>query len=110
VAFHGDLILRERQPFTKGDAELPFNEIDARDQLGHGMLDLQARVHLDEKHLLSVPNELDGASTDIVDGSGRFSRSGADQLALLCVECRRRRLLDHLLVSALQRAFSIEGI
>ena len=108
VAVELDLILLQRQRLAEGDAQLPFDEVDAGDQLGHGMLDLEARVHLDEEHVLAVGDELDGAGADIVHRARRLSRGGADRLALGGIERRRRRLLDHLLVPALQRAFALE--
>ena len=40
--------LRQRQRLAGGDAQLPLHQIEAGDRLGHRMLDLQARVHLDE--------------------------------------------------------------
>ena len=43
-----DVFLLQRQRRTGGDADLFGDEIDAGDRLGHGMLDLNARVHLDE--------------------------------------------------------------
>ena len=43
-----DLFLAQRQRLAGGDAELPFDQIEAGDHLGHGMLDLEARVHLHE--------------------------------------------------------------
>ena len=58
-----DLVLRERQGFTRGDAELPFDEVEPGDHLGNGMLDLQARVHLEEIEALTVVQELDGTRT-----------------------------------------------
>ena len=48
VAVDADLRLLERQFFAGGDAELPFDQIEAGDRFGHRMLDLQARVHLHE--------------------------------------------------------------
>ena len=108
MAVQPDLILLQRQLFAEGDAQLPFDEIDTGDQLGHGMLDLQTRVHLDEEHVLAVGDELDGAGADIVHRAGRLSRGGADRLALLGIERRRRRFLDHLLMPPLQGAFALE--
>ena len=67
VAVQPDLVLRQRQLFAERDPQLPFHEIDAGDQFGHGMLDLQARVHLDEEHVLAVGDEFDGAGADIID-------------------------------------------
>ena len=37
---------------TRGDADLGLDEVDVRDLFGHGVLDLDARVHLDE-HVLA---------------------------------------------------------
>ena len=82
VAVQLDLVLLQRQLFAEGDAQLPFDEIEAGDQLGDGMLDLQARVHLDEEHVLAVGHEFDGAGADIIHRAGGLSRGGADRLAL----------------------------
>ena len=43
-----DLVLRQRQRLAGGDAQLPFDQIEAGDHLGDRMLDLQAGVHLHE--------------------------------------------------------------
>src|SRR5437868_8073069 len=43
-----DVFLLERQPLARRNTHLPLHEVDARHQLGHGMLDLEARVHLQE--------------------------------------------------------------
>ena len=40
--------LRQRELFAGGDADHLLDEIDARDQFRHRMLDLQARVHFEE--------------------------------------------------------------
>ena len=107
VAVQPDLILRQRQLFAECHPQLPLHQIDAGNQFGHGMLDLQAGVHLDEEHFLAVGDEFDGAGADIVHGGGRLARGGADRFALFGVERRRRRFLDHLLVPPLQRAFAL---
>ena len=43
-----DLVLADRERLAAGDAQLLLDEVDAGDELGHRMLDLDARVHLDE--------------------------------------------------------------
>ena len=59
-----------RQVSAAGDLELPLHQIDAGDELGDRMLDLQARVHFHEVELLrGVHQELDRAGTDIADGA-----------------------------------------
>ena len=108
VAVQRDLVLLQRQRLAERDPQLPFDEIDAGDQLGHRMLDLQPRVHLDEEDVLAVGDEFDGAGADIVDRARGLARGGADRLALRGIQRRRRRFLDHLLVPPLQRAFALE--
>ena len=53
-----DLVLAERQRLAGRDAQLPFDQIEAGDHLGHRMLDLQARVHLHEVEALAIGDEL----------------------------------------------------
>ena len=64
----GDLVLLQRQRLPHGDAQLPLHEIEAGDHLGHGMLDLQPRVHLDEIEAGRIGDELDRAGADIAHG------------------------------------------
>ena len=72
------------------------------------MLDLQARVHLDEVELAVLVEELDRAGAAIVELlHGAWRTIVADLLALLGVEGRRGRLLPDLLVPALQRAVAL---
>ena len=54
------------------DAHLRLHEVDVGDLLGHRVLDLDARVHLDEDVLAGaladgVEQELDGAGVDVAD-------------------------------------------
>ncbi len=44
-----------------GDPDLLDDEVDAGDHLGDGVLDLKARVHLDEIELAGLVKELDGS-------------------------------------------------
>jgi hypothetical protein len=48
VARDHDVVLLEIQMPAVGDADLLTHKIEPRDQLGHRMLDLEPRVHLDE--------------------------------------------------------------
>ena len=50
-----------------GDADLLAHQVDAGDHLGHRMLDLQARVHLDEVELAVLVEELDGADAAVAE-------------------------------------------
>jgi hypothetical protein len=116
MAGHGDLRLRQGQRLARGHAQLPLDQIEAGDRLGHGMLDLQARVHLDE-----VPR---GLRREAAPLNQKFHRSGAlvahglgagdggcgDLRPQLRRHVGRRRLLDHLLVAPLQRAVALEEV
>ena len=80
------------------------------------MLDLEPGVHLHEPECIApeasraVDDELDRTGADITDGLGgfdrRFSHGGSD----LGGHAGRGRLLDHLLMPALQRAIALEQV
>ena len=74
-----DVVLRPRQPLAGGDAQLRLDEVDAGDQLGHRVLDLDARVHLDEVELVVLVQELERAGAAVADLGAR----GGDALAHL---------------------------
>ena len=78
-----------------------------RDQLGDGVLDLEAGVHLEEEELAVLVEELDGAGVDVAAGLGDLDRGLAHRLADLVGEVRGRALLDELLVAALGRAVAL---
>ena len=104
-----EILLPAGQRLAGGDAQLPLDQILAGDHLGHRMLDLEARVHLHEvEGAALVDDELDRARADIADGLG--GRDGG--CAHLGAPRRRhaggRRLLDDLLVAALERAVALE--
>ena len=64
---------------ARGDPDLRLHEVDVGDLLGHRVLDLDPRVHLDE-HVLAgarargVEQELDGAGVDVADLLGERDR------------------------------------
>ena len=70
TALGEDLVLRHRQGLAGRHADLPLDEVDAGDRLGHRVLDLQAGVHLEEEELAILIDELDGAGV----GSSRRLR------------------------------------
>ena len=97
----------------RGDAELPFDQIERGNRLGHRMLDLKARVHLDEPECVgaqpfrAIGDKLDRAGADITDGARRLDGGCAHLCAQLRRHAGRRRFLDHLLVAPLQRAVAL---
>ena len=65
-----------------GDADLLDDEIEPGDHLGHRVLHLQARVHLDEEELAVLVEELDRAGAAVLQllhglGDGRADASCA---------------------------------
>ena len=94
-----------------GDVHLVFHDVDAGDLLGHGVLDLHARVHLDE-HVVAglVHKELDGAGAFVVDLLAEVHRVLADALALLFGDVLRRGDLHDLLVAALHGAVALKQV
>ena len=88
-----------------GEPELLAHEVDAGDLLGDRVLDLQAGVHLEERHrAVLADEELAGAGADVADLLEDGLRRLVERAVLLLGEERRGRLLDELLVPALQRA------
>ena len=88
-----------------GDAEHLADQVDAGDLLGDAVLDLEAGVDLEEGDgAVLADEELAGAGAD-VPGLAQDRLGGlVERGDLLVGEERRGRLLDELLVAALQRA------
>jgi hypothetical protein len=90
------------------DPQLLADEVDARRQLGHRMLDLQPRVQLDEVEAPARPEqELERAGVAVLDRAAGLLGGRLHLLARLRSEGRRRRFLDQLLVAALDRALAL---
>ena len=106
-----DVLLRQRELLAGGDADHLLDEVDAGDQFGDGMLDLQAGVHLEEEEALVLAcDEFHGAGEVVIHGLGQRDRLLAHLAPRGLVEQRRRRFLDDLLVAALDRAFALAEI
>ena len=75
------------------------------------MFHLQPRVHLQEvEALVLAGDEFHGSGRIVIHGLRQCHRLLAHLAARSLVEQRRRRLLDHLLVAALDRAFALAEI
>ena len=99
--------LRERQLLAGGDADLHLHDVDAGHHLGHRVLDLHARVHLDEVELAVLVEELEGAGAAVADLLAGGGAALADLLDHAARDAGRRRFLDDLLVAALHRAVAL---
>ncbi len=99
----------ELERITRGDFEHPLHEIDSRDLFRHGMLDLQARIHLEKEELarLVIEHELDRSGRAVADGATERDRPLEQRAARVLGQARGRRLLDHLLVPALRGAITL---
>ena len=91
------------------DPHLLGHEIDAEDFLGDRMLDLDACVHLDEEPApaVEIVDEFDGAGAFVFDVADERVAASAICARTRGVQHRRRRLLDQLLVAALDAAIAL---
>ena len=115
MAVDPQLGLLRGQRAARGDAQLPFDEVEAGDGFGHRVFDLQAGVHLHEEevHLPAVAllhDELHRARAHVVHGARRGHRGLAHLLAHRLGHAGRGRFLEHLLVAPLHRAVALEQV
>ena len=103
-------LLRDRQRLAGGGADPSLTMSMPVVILGHAVLDLHARVHLEEEVLAVLQQALDRAGADVVDGGGGVDGDLADVRAQLLVDRGAGRLLDQLLVAALDRAVALAEV
>ena len=110
MTFGANFVLAQRQREARRLAQLPFHQIDAADRLGDRMLDLQARVHLEEvgRVLFRAHDKLDRSSAGIADIGGQRDSAAQQRRAHIRGKVRRGRFFDDLLVVALDRAVALE--
>ncbi len=70
----GDAGFRLADAVTLGDADLRLDDVDPGNLFGHRMLDLDARIDLDEIELagIGVHQELDGTGMGVIGGVSQF--------------------------------------
>jgi len=83
VAAEGDVFLAHGQPLACCDADLLLDDVDTSDHFGHGMLDLNARVHFDEVELAFFVEILERAGSAVADLAAGLDAALADARALL---------------------------
>ena len=106
-----DVVLGQRERLPGRDAQHLLDQIEAGCELGHRVLDLEARVHLEEiEAALGVDDALDRAGRAVADRARERHRLLAHRAPRRRVEERARRLLDHLLMAALDRAFALAEV
>ena len=94
---------------TERQAEHPIHQVDPERLLGDRVLDLEARVELDEVGLLAlgVVDVLDRAGGAVARGGRERARPFGDAPADRVGQRRSGRLLDHLLMPALVAAVAV---
>ena len=107
MAMEFDVALRDFEAASGGDADLLEHEIDVGDHLGDRMLDLDARVHLDEVELSLLVEELDRSNSEIFELAHRVCRRLSHRAACRLVQRRAGAFLPDLLIAALQRAVAL---
>ena len=110
VAAQDDVVLADRQRLAGRRADALLDDVDPGRHLGHAVLDLDAGVHLQEEVLAVLQQALDRARAAVVDGTGGVRGDLADALAQRLVDRRSGRLLDELLVAALDRAVALAEV
>src|SRR5579872_4375760 len=102
-----DVTLRVRQTLACGYEQLGLDQINARNQLGHRVLNLDARVHLYEVELAVLEKELECAGAAVANGLAGLDTTLAHDAALSRSDSDRWRLLDDFLMAALHGAVTL---
>ena len=101
------VLLGDRERRAGRNPDLLVDEIEPGDHLGHGMLDLDARVHFDEIELAVLVQELDRTGAAIAEiAHGLRARPHRCSRALFRIERGGGAFLPDLLMPALQRAIA----
>ncbi len=109
VAPDGDVFLLEGECGTGGDEDRHFDDIDAGDKFGNGMLDLDAGVDFEHVEvLLRVHEELDGCGTGVFGTADETCGGFADGEDFFTIDAGPWCFFDDLLVSALHGAIAFE--
>ncbi len=107
MAVEFDVALRDFEAASSGHADLFEHEIDVGDHLGDRMLDLDARVHLDEVELSVLIEELDRSNSEIFELAHRVCRRLSHRAACRLVEGGAGAFLPDFLITALQRTVAL---
>src|ERR1700761_141276 len=109
MATERQLLLRKRQRFPRGNAQLPLDEIEPCNHLRYRMLDLQPRVHLHEVEAAALlHDELHGPSSDVADRTRRVTRRLVHRSAPFFGHSGSRRLFEDLLMPSLHGTIALE--
>ena len=103
--------VRDIESPAGGDPQLVGDQVASGDHLGDRVLDLQPRVHLEEgRPAMRIEQELAGPRADVADGATEREGGLAEPVTQRRIDRRRRRLLEDLLVAALDRAVALAEV
>ena len=104
VASHRNVLLGEPQSLASRHPELRLDQVDAGDEFGDRVFDLEPSVHLEVPELAVLVEELDGAGVDVVAPLGHGDRGLPHGFEDFGSDAGGRGLFDQLLMTALGRA------
>ena len=105
---HLDIILGHPQPFTARKTNLLLDQVDSSHHLGNRMLNLDAGIHLDEVEVeVPVDDKLHRAGIGIAGCFHQLLRRNSHLVPNFRRQPRRGRLLDQLLMPALETAITL---
>jgi len=103
------VFLMQAQLSPVGDMDLFFYQINSQYLFGHRMFHLKAGIHFQKvKVHISIHQKLDGACPGITDGFCRPDGDGTHGQPGFLIDKRGGTLLDDLLVTPLNRTFTVE--
>ena len=109
VAGKRNVLLPQRQRLAGRDAQLPLDQVEPGDRLGHRMLDLQPRVHFHEIEMAALRRAGTRACRRPRSRSPSTAATATAPIFARSVrrDRRRGRLLDQLLMPPLHRAVAL---
>src|SRR5690606_13670914 len=110
MAVEAHFLLADRKTRPGRYADLLMHQVDVGNRFRNRMLDLKARVHLDEEEFAVLVKELDRAGAGIAEFGHGIGHPCTDLYALLDIERRRGGFLPNLLMAALQRAVALAQV
>ena len=103
--------LLERQALAGRNPDLLLDDVDAGDELGHRVFDLDARVHFEEEEVpLVVEEELERPGVRVLHRARGIDDRAAELAAHLLGDGHRRPFLEQLLVTPLDRALALAEV
>ena len=112
VARERDVLLTQAERPALGNGDLLGDDVQPGDRLGDRVLDLDARVDLEEVELaaVGVDQELDRARAPVPEMTAEGDRRRPQPVPQVLVESGGRRLLDQLLIAPLDGAVPIAQV